>query len=95
MGKFHQMLTELREGDREYYFRYMRMRQERFDHLLSLVEDKIEANKTLGFSHFALNIPRYHFIFSENNEISDKILSLISKLFDISDNRYRSKHAQN
>ena len=52
-GQFHQMLTELREGDREYYFRYMRMSPERFDHLLSLVEDKISKQDTRLFAFCA------------------------------------------
>ena len=44
-GEFHQMLNELRVTDREYFFRYMRMNLERFNHLLSLVQDKIHKRR--------------------------------------------------
>ena len=37
---------ELRFGDCECYFRYLRMNPERFDHLLSLVKDKITKENT-------------------------------------------------
>ena len=45
-GEFHQMLNELRVTDRQYFFRYMRMSPERFDHLLSLVQDKMCKRNT-------------------------------------------------
>ena len=79
------------------------MNLERFEHLLSLVQDKIykrntrfresipDENKHTQFesSHFEYKIMRRPFIFSLNKEMSDKILSLISKRFDMSDSRYR------
>ena len=34
-------MPDLPSGDREIYFRYLRMNPERFEHLLSLVKDKI------------------------------------------------------
>ena len=33
-------------GDREFYFRYLRMNPERFDHLLSFVNNKITKENT-------------------------------------------------
>lgn len=42
-GAFKTLLKELR-FDQEYFFRYIRMSQERFDHLLSLAENSIEEH---------------------------------------------------
>ena len=52
--------------------------------------DELKIN-TLNLStlHFEHKIMRRPFIFSLNKEMSDKILSLISKVFDMSDSRYR------
>eukprot|EP00794_Sanderia_malayensis_P014938 gene14938-16478_t len=44
-GQFHTLLQELRLHDREYYFRYMRMSPERFEHLLHLVAPFIKKKK--------------------------------------------------
>ena len=48
-GEFHQMLNELRVTDREYFFRYMQMNPERFNSLLSLVQDKIYKRRNTRF----------------------------------------------
>ena len=44
-GTFHTLFEELKQ-DREYFFRFLRMTPERFDHLLGLVRTKIEKNDT-------------------------------------------------
>ena len=44
-GTFHTLFEELTH-DREYFFRFLRMTPERFDHLLGLVRPKIEKNNT-------------------------------------------------
>ena len=36
-GCYHTLVQELRLGDREWYFKFIRMSPERFEHLLSLV----------------------------------------------------------
>lgn len=41
-GQFHTLFSELRLSDREYFFRYIRMSPERFEHLLTLVAPYIE-----------------------------------------------------
>ena len=43
------MLNEWRVTDREYFFRYMRMNPERFNHLLSLVQVKIYKRRNTRF----------------------------------------------
>lgn len=40
------LLPELRSGDHEFYFRYLRKNPERFDQLLSLLKDKIARENT-------------------------------------------------
>lgn len=40
-SQYFNLMTELENEDREYYFRYIRMSPDRFKHLLSLVEDDI------------------------------------------------------
>nr|XP_058956579.1 putative nuclease HARBI1 [Pocillopora verrucosa] len=45
-GEFHNLVLELRLGDRELYFRYMCMSPESFDHLLSLVSPLILKRTT-------------------------------------------------
>ena len=40
------LLLELLSGDCEFYFRYLRMNADRFDHLLSSVKDKITKENT-------------------------------------------------
>ena len=42
---FEHLYSDLRK-DREYFFRYLRMSPDRFDHLLSLVKDRIEKRNT-------------------------------------------------
>ena len=39
-GKYHHLLPDLLSGEREFYFRYLRMNPEQLEHLLSLVKDK-------------------------------------------------------
>ena len=46
LGEFNNLVQELRTMDREYFFRYFRMNPERFDHLLSLVHDRIAKKDT-------------------------------------------------
>ena len=41
-GQFHTLFSELRLSDREYFFRYIRISPERFEHLLSLVAAYIQ-----------------------------------------------------
>ncbi|KAL9977992.1 hypothetical protein ACROYT_G015463 [Oculina patagonica] len=41
-GQFHTLFAELRLSDREYFFRYIRMSPERFEHLLTLVAPYIQ-----------------------------------------------------
>ena len=41
-GQFHTLFSELRLSDREYFFRYIRMSPERFEHLRTLVAPYIE-----------------------------------------------------
>ena len=40
-GKLLHLLPDLTSGEREFYFRYLRMNPERFEHLLNLVKNKI------------------------------------------------------
>ena len=42
----HHLLPDLLSGYREFYFRYLRMNPERFEHLPSLVKDKISKKNT-------------------------------------------------
>ena len=37
----HHLLSELRSGNREFYFRYLRMNPEGFDHLATLLKNEI------------------------------------------------------
>ena len=41
LGEYYHLLLELRSGEQEFYFSYFRMNPGKFDHLLSLVKDKI------------------------------------------------------
>ena len=41
LGEYHHLLLEQRSGEHEFYFSHLRMNPEKFDHLLSLVKDKI------------------------------------------------------
>ena len=45
-SEYYTLYKELRENDREFHFRYIRMSKERFDHLLSLVREKITKKDT-------------------------------------------------
>ena len=42
----YHFLPDLLSGDREFYFRYLRMNPEQFEHILSLVKDKISKEIT-------------------------------------------------
>ena len=47
----YEVLYQKLEDDRELYFRYMRMSKERFNHLLSLIEDEFQGkDDSLGVS---------------------------------------------
>ncbi|XP_049520516.1 putative nuclease HARBI1 [Dermacentor silvarum] len=41
LGDYHQLVQELRQVDPEYHFKYFRMTKAKFDHLLSLVYERI------------------------------------------------------
>ena len=45
-SEYYHLYLELRENDREFHYRYLRMSNERFDHLLSLVKEKITKKDT-------------------------------------------------
>lgn len=45
-SEYYNLYLDLRENDREFHYRYLRMSKERFDHLLSLVRDKITKKDT-------------------------------------------------
>ena len=45
LGAFNTLFAELKD-DHEYFYRYARMKPNRFQHLLSLVRDKIERRNT-------------------------------------------------
>ena len=45
-SQYYTLYQNLRENDREFHYRYLRMSKERFDHLLSLVRDKITKKNT-------------------------------------------------
>ena len=45
-SEYYTLYQELRERDREFHYRYVRMSKERFDHLLNLVRDKITKKDT-------------------------------------------------
>lgn len=45
-GCYHTLVQELRLGDREWHFKFIRMSPERFEHLLSLVAPHISKQKT-------------------------------------------------
>ena len=45
-GCYHTLVQELRLGDREWHFKFIRMSSERFEHLLRLVAPHISKKKT-------------------------------------------------
>ena len=45
-SEYYNLYLNLRDNDREFHYRYLRMSRERFDHLLSLVRDKITKRDT-------------------------------------------------
>ena len=45
-GVYNNLVQEMRLGDRESYFRYMRMSPDRFEHLLSLIEPLVKKETT-------------------------------------------------
>ena len=45
-SEHHHLLSELRSGNREFYFRYLRMNPEGFDHLASLLKNEITKENT-------------------------------------------------
>ena len=45
-SEYYTLYLELRNGDREFHYRYLRMSKERFDHLLDMVRDKITKKNT-------------------------------------------------
>ena len=46
VGEYATLLPELKSGDREFFYRYLRMSPDRFRHLLSTVEGLISKNDT-------------------------------------------------
>ena len=48
-GVYNNLVQEMRLGDRESYFRYMRMSPDRFEQLLSLIE-RLVKKETTNFS---------------------------------------------
>ena len=45
-SKCYTLYQQLRDEEREFHYRYLRMSKERFDHLLSLVIEKITKKNT-------------------------------------------------
>ena len=45
-SEYYTLYLDLRNEDREFHYRYLRMSKERFDHLLSMVRDKITKKDT-------------------------------------------------
>ena len=45
-GAYNNLVREMRLGDREFYFKYMCMSPERFDHILSLIEPIVTKEST-------------------------------------------------
>ena len=45
-SEYYTLYQTLRDNDREFHYRYLRMSKERFDHLLSLISDKITKKNT-------------------------------------------------
>ena len=45
-SEYYTLYQQLRNSDRELHYRYLRMSKERFDHLLTLIRDKITKNDT-------------------------------------------------
>ena len=46
-SEYYTLYQVLRETDREFHFRYVRMSKERFDHLLGLIREKISKKDTV------------------------------------------------
>ena len=46
-SEYFHLYQTLRDTDREFHYRYLRMSKERFDHLLSLVREKITKKNTI------------------------------------------------
>ena len=46
-SEYYHLYQTLRDTDREFHYRYLRMSKERFDHLLSLVREKITKKNTI------------------------------------------------
>ena len=89
-GEYHHLLPELRSGDHEFCFRYLRMSPERSDHLLSLVKDKfIKEDKrfrksilpeersllTLKFHVTGMSQQRLSFLFTIDKSTVGKIFA--------------------
>ena len=45
-SEYYTLYQSLRESDREFHYRYLRMSKERFDHLLNLLREKITKKDT-------------------------------------------------
>ena len=46
-SEYYTLYQTLRESDREFHYRYLRMSEGRFDHLLGLIRDKITKKDTM------------------------------------------------
>lgn len=97
-GEYHHLLPELRSGDHEFCFRYLRMSPERSDHLLSLVKDKfIKENTrfrksilpeersllTLKFHVTGMSQQRLSFLFTIDKSTVGKFLQKLARQFMI------------
>ena len=45
-SEYYHLYQTLRDSDREFHYRYIRMSKERFDHLLSLIREKVTKKQT-------------------------------------------------
>ena len=45
-SEYYTLYQNLRDNDREFHYRYVRMSKERFDHLLSLIRNRITKKDT-------------------------------------------------
>ena len=46
-SEYYTLYQQLRETDREFHYRYVRMSKERFDHLLEMIRDRITYQETI------------------------------------------------
>ena len=51
IGEFYHLYQTLRDSDREFHYRYITMSKERFDHLLSLIWEKVTKKNRLKWAN--------------------------------------------